>query len=281
MNRAQSTRTSRVVVNGVLVLTSIYFLFPVWWLIVSATKSNQDLFSSNGLWFAAPHLLDNIQAVLSYDRGMFPRWLLNSIGYSTIAAVLGTLFAAAAGYVLGKFEFRGKSILSISVTAGLLIPAALLTIPLYLLASTVNLTNTVWAIIIPSIVTPFGAYLARVSAEQSVPTEVLEAARLDGASEVRIFRQIVLRILTPALVTIALFTFVGTWNNFMLPLVMLSDASLYPVSLGLYSWQSYLGSATYNLVLTGSLLMVIPLVIGFFVLQRFWRPGMAVGSVKG
>ncbi len=281
MNRPRSTRTSRIVVNGVLVLTSLYFLLPVWWLLVSATKDNQDLFSSNGMWFATPHLLDNIHAVLTYDRGMFPRWLLNSVGYSTVSAVLGTLVAAAAGYVLAKFEFRGKAVLSTAVIAGLLIPAALLTIPLYLLASTVNLTNTVWAIIVRSMVTPFGVYLARVYAEASVPTEVLEAGRLDGASEVRIFRQIVLRILTPALVTVALFTFVGTWNNFMLPLVMLSDTSLYPVSLGLYSWQSYLGSATYNLVLTGSLLMVIPLVIGFFVLQRFWRPGMAVGSVKG
>lgn len=272
---------SRLVVNGALILTSIYFLFPVWWLIVSATKSNADLFATNGLWFAEPHLVDNVQAVLSRGAGLFPRWLLNSVGYSLAAALGATVTSAACGYALAKFRFLGDRVLFGAVIAGLLIPGALLTVPLYLVAASVGLTNTIWSVIIPSIVSPFGVFLARVYIEGSVPDEVIESARMDGASELRIFGQIAVPMLTPALATIALFSFVGTWNSFMLPLIMLSNQKLYPVTLGLYAWQSYKGESTYNLVLAGSLLMVIPLIIGFLLLQKYLRKGLTLGAVKG
>lgn len=272
--------TSRLVVNGLMALMALYFLFPVWWLIVSSTKSNPDLFATSGFWFAEMNFAENVSKVFTYDSGLFPRWLANSIWYSTTAAVLGTLISTATGYVIAKFEFFGRGALFAGVIGGLLIPGALLTIPLYLVMSQVGLANTPASIIIPSMVTPFGVYLARVYCDASVPDEILEAARLDGAGEIRIFFTVVLRILSPAMVTIGLFAFVGSWNNFFLPLVMLTDRELYPVVLGLYNWQSYLGTATYDIVLTGSLITVVPLAIAFFALQRFWRAGLTLGSIK-
>jgi len=273
--------SSRVVVNGALVLTAIYFLFPVWWLLVSATKSNPDLFSSNGFWFADMNLIENVKAVFSRDGGLYPRWFANSVGYGVAAAVGATITSGACGYALAKFRFRGDRLLFGGVIAGLLIPGALLTVPLYLVAATVGLTNTIWAIIIPSFVSPFGVFLCRVYAEGAVPDEIIESARMDGAGELRIFAQITGRIMAPALATVGLFSFVGAWNGFMLPLIMLTDKTLYPVTLGLYAWQADKGQATYNLILAGSLVMVIPLIIGFLFMQRFWRQGLTLGAVKG
>ncbi|QEW02759.1 carbohydrate ABC transporter permease [Microbacterium lushaniae] len=273
--------SSRLIVNGVLVLTAIYFLFPVWWLLVSATKSNADLFSSNGFWFAEMNLVENIQAVFVRDGGLYPIWFGNSVGYGLAAAIGATITSGACGYALAKFRFPGDKLIFGGVIAGLLIPGALLTVPLYLVAASVGATNTIWAIIIPSIISPFGVYLCRVYAEGAVPDEIIESARMDGAGELRIFGQITGRIMAPALATVGLFSFVGAWNGFMLPLIMLSDRSLYPVTLGLYAWQADKGAATYNLILAGSLLTVIPLVIGFFLMQRFLRTGLTLGSVKG
>ncbi|MCC2336660.1 carbohydrate ABC transporter permease [Cellulomonas wangsupingiae] len=272
---------SRLAVNGALVLTAIYFLFPVWWLLVSATKSNPDLFSTNGFWFAEMNLVENVKDVFVRDSGLYPRWFGNSVGYGVAAAIGATLTSGACGYVLAKFRFPGDRLIFGCVVAGLLIPGALLTVPLYLVAASVGLTNTIWAIIIPSLVSPFGVFLCRVFAQGAVPDEIIESARMDGAGDLRIFGVITARIMSPALATVALFSFVGAWNGFMLPLIMLTDKTLYPVTLGLYAWQADKGQATYNLILAGSLVMVVPLVIGFFLMQRFWRTGLTLGAVKG
>lgn len=264
-----------------LTISAIYFLLPLWWLVVSATKSNSSLQNSNGFWFDAPQLLANLERTFAYDGGMFPRWVLNSILYSGAAALLGTLLAVSAGYVLGKFDFRGKGLVFGAILGGVLVPNALLTIPLYFVASAVGLVNSPWAVIIPTCVNPFGVYLARIYAEQSIPDELLEAARMDGAGELRTFFTIALKVLAPATVTIFLFVFVSSWNNFLLPLMMLNSEELKPVTLGLYGWQTYRGAASYDIVLTGALVAIIPMAILFFTLQRHLRTGLAAGSVKG
>ena len=164
----------------------------------------------------------------------------------------------------------------------MLVPGTALALPLYLLMSKVELTNTYWAVFLPSLVSPFGVYLARVYAAVSIPDELIEAGRIDGASEGRIFRTVALRIMSPALVTMFLFQFVAIWNNFLLPLVMLSNTRLYPVTLGLYAWDNEYGQAPrlVSYVIIGSLISVIPLIIAFLSLQRFWRSGLAAGGVK-
>ena len=265
---------------GVLTLAAVYFLIPIWWLLVSATKSNTSLFSSNGFAFAELDLAANVSDVLTRQDGLFGRWLLNSIMYAGIGGVLATLLGVSCGYALAKYAFRGRGVLFGGIIAGVLIPSALLTVPLYLVFAKIGLVNTVWAVLIPAVVNPFAVYLGRIYAAASMPDELMEAARLDGAGELRIYWTIALRLMSPALVTVLLFSFVSIWNNFFLPLIMLSDQELYPVTLGIYNWYTQTREANYNIVITGSLLSVIPLVVAFLSLQRFWRSGLTAGAVK-
>lgn len=275
-------KSTKFLTRAVMIIAALYFLFPVWWLLVSATKQKKDLYSTSGLWFSGDfRLWDNLSAAMSYGEGHYLRWIGNSIFYSSVSAILGVLISVAAGYALAKFTFRGKNIVTVSILGGLLIPAALLTIPLYFVFNALGIVNTIWAVIIPSCVSPFGVFLGRIYVESSVPDELLEAARVDGASEIRTFFTIVLRILSPAMVTIGLFIFVATWNNFLLPLVMLNKSEYFPVTLGLYTWQSYRAVDLTDLVLVGSLFAVLPLVVAFLFLQRYWQAGLAMGAVKG
>ncbi|MEL7976307.1 carbohydrate ABC transporter permease [Isoptericola sp. F-RaC21] len=272
-----------MVTVGLLVVFALYFLVPVYWLLVAATKSTGDLFGTFGFWFSDPQLLQNLQHVLTYDDGIYVRWVLNSVLYAGVGAAAATLLAAWGGYALGKFEFRGREAIFNTVLAGVMIPGTALALPLFLLFSQWGLANTYLAVLLPSLVSPFGLYLCRIYASAGVPDSVLEAARIDGASEARIFRTLVMRLMTPALVTVFLFQFVGIWNNYFLPLVMLSDPKLYPITLGLTSWQSFADREPdlYQLTVGGAFLSVIPLMIAIVVLQRFWRGGLAEGSVKG
>ena len=263
-----------------LVIATLYFLVPVYWLIVASTKNNTDLTSTFGFWFAEWNLETNYDNLMGWTQGLFWRWVGNSLFYSVSAGIIGTLFAVMAGYAIAKFAFPGKKIAVGVIMAGLLLPVALLTVPLYIEFHALGLTNTAWAIIIPSAVSPFGVFLGMVYAQSSVPTELLEAARIDGAGEARIFFTIVLRLLGPAMVTIFLFIFVATWNNFLLPLMMISSADLKPVTQGLYGMMTYF-SPDKGAVMLGALLGVIPLIILFFSLQRYWRSGLAAGAVKG
>lgn len=274
-------RGSRLLTTCVLVLAALYFLLPVWWLLVSSTKTNSGMFSSNGFWFAGFHLLTNIRHVFSFGGGLFGRWLLNSALYSGASGLGATALGVACGYALAKFDFRGRGVLFGLIMSGVLVPSSLLTVPLYLMFSSVHLVGTYWSVIIPGVVSPFAVYLGRIYAQDAVPDTVLEAARIDGAGELRIFVKIVLPMMRPALVTIFLFSFVSAWNNFFLALVMLSDNKLYPVTLGLYQWFSQREQSTYDVVITGSLLSVIPLIVAFTALGRFWRAGLSAGSIKG
>ena len=275
-------RATRILVVAVLTVVAIYFLIPVYWLVVASTKSPANIYGSPGFLFKDPMLLSNLSRVFTYDGGIYKQWLVNSILYAGVGAVLATLFAAAAGYVLAKYEFRGRQVLFNFVLAGVLVPATALALPMYQLFATAHLVNTYWAVLIPSLVSPFGVYLARIYAQAAVPDTVLEAARIDGAGEVRIFFRVVLRLLTPVLVTIFLFQFVGIWNNYFLPLVMLSNNKLYPITLGLTTWQagSVRDPQLLQTTIGGAFVSVIPLAIAMIVLQRFWQGGLTQGAVK-
>ncbi|WP_203918795.1 carbohydrate ABC transporter permease [Rugosimonospora africana] len=278
-----STPASRVTVVGLCAVAAVYFLLPVYWLIVASTKSTAQLFGSSGLWLSRPQWFANMRHVFSYDHGIYLRWVVNSLVYAGAGAAVATLLSAMAGYALAKYHFRGREAVFNVVLGGVLIPGTALALPLYLLAAKVSLVNSYWAVLIPSVVSPFGVYLCRIYAEASVPDELIESARIDGAGEARIFRTVALRIMTPALVTVFLFQFVGIWNNYFLPLVMLSNPKLYPITLGLTSWQSFQDRQPelYQLVVGGAFVSVLPLMAAMVVLQRFWRTGLTQGSVKG
>jgi multiple sugar transport system permease protein len=279
-------RRSNLLTLGMLALL-LYFLLPLFWLVVSATKTTSDLFSTFGLWFSGDFsLVQNIRDTFTFDGGVYGRWMLNTLFYSVVSAVGATLLAALGGYGFAKFRFRGNNALFGVVLGSIMVPATALAIPTYLLFSKAGIVNTPWAIILPSLVSPFGLYLMRVYAQDAVADTILEAARLDGAGEIRIFFQVVMRSLSPGLVTVLLFTLVATWNNYFLPLIMLNDPKLYPITVGLSSWSSQAvggsGSSAelLALVVTGSLLSVVPLIAAFLLLQRYWQSGLTAGGVK-
>jgi multiple sugar transport system permease protein len=273
------SRTAAMIIMGVC---TVYFLVPIWWLFVGASKSREQFSGTAPLWFADFNLVDNISELLAYRDGVFLRWMANSLMYTGGAALLGTLLAAMCGYALAKYRFPGRETLFTIVLGGVLVPATALALPLFLIFSQVEATNTFWSVFLPSLVNPFGVYLARIYATASVPDELLEAARLDGSGEVRSFFTVSVRLMFPALVTIFLFHFVAVWNNFLLPLIMLGDERLFPVTLGLYSWNTQVNQIPElrGLVIIGALLSITPLVVAFLFLQRFWRSGIGAGAVK-
>ncbi|MEN2738453.1 carbohydrate ABC transporter permease [Microbacterium sp. X-17] len=268
-----------------MVLFLLYALVPLGWLVINASKTQPDLFTTFGLGFGGHFALwDNIVATFTYRDGIFLRWLGNTLLYVVVGAGGATLLAALAGYGMAKFSFPGRRAFFAVVLGAIAVPGTALAVPTFLLFSQIGLTNTPWAIIIPSLISPFGLYLIWVYTLDSVPTELLEAARLDGASEMRTFFTISVKLLAPGIVTVALFAIVATWNNYFLPLIMLSDPNWYPLTVGLNQWSSQASGVSaepiYNLVITGSLITIVPIVAIFLFLQRFWQSGLSAGSVK-
>lgn len=262
-----------------------YALIPVLWLLINATKSQADLLSTFGLWFGRDFsLFENIKQTITYRDGIFLQWFGNTLLYVAVGAGGATLLATLGGYGLAKFNFKGRGGVFAAVIGAVAVPGTALAVPTFLLFAKVGLTNTPWAIILPSLVSPFGLYLIWTYAKDAIPDELLEAARMDGAGEIRIFFTIVLRLLAPGVVTVLLFAIVATWNNYFLPLIMLSNPKWYPLTVGLSQWNAQANGAAaepiYNLVVTGSLLTIIPIVLIFLLLQKYWESGLAAGSVK-
>jgi multiple sugar transport system permease protein len=273
---------SRTVAMAVMFLLAIYFLLPIYFLVVAATKPQGDLASTFGLAFSHFNLFQNLGTLFGQGNGIFALWALNSVIYAVLGAAVGTLISALCGYALAKFRFRGREFLFSVILGGVLVPTTALALPLFLLFSAAGLVNTYLAVFLPSIVSPFGVYLARIFASAAVPDEILESARLDGAREFRTFFSVAFKLMTPSLVTIFLFQFVGIWNNFFLPMVMLQKESLFPITLGLYEWNGQTARIPLlqESVITGALVSIVPVIIIFILLQRFWRTGLAAGAVK-
>ncbi|MEU0401944.1 carbohydrate ABC transporter permease [Streptomyces sp. NPDC006197] len=266
-------------------LVLVYTLLPLAWLLINATKDQKGLLDSFGLWFADDtHFWDNIGRTLTYDDGVFVRWLLNTLLYVAAGAGGATVLAVLGGYALAKYDFPGRKAVFAVVIGAVAVPGTALAVPTFLMFSSMGLTNTPWAVIIPSLISPFGLYLMWVFASEAVPTELLEAARIDGSGELRTFFTIALPLLTPGIVTVLLFSMVATWNNYFLPLIMIKDPDWYPLTLGLNAWnaqaQTAGGEAVFDLIITGSLLTIVPIVAVFLLLQRYWQSGLAAGSVK-
>jgi multiple sugar transport system permease protein len=272
---------SRLFVLAVMILFAVYFLLPVWWLVVSVTKGSGEIFSGNGFWFGESFaFVENIKTLFQAQGGIYSRWLLNSLLYAVGGGIVSTLLASMCGYALAKFRFPGREAVFGTVLAAVLLPAPVLAIPLYLVFSATGIINTFWAVFIPSIVSPFGVYLSRIYAASSIPDALIEAGRIDGAGEMRIFGMGV-RLMAPAMVTIFLFQFVAIWTNFLLPSLMLADSTLQPVTVGLVGWREMQGNPiSYTTVVTGAFVSVVPVVAMFLSLQSFWSKGLAAGAVK-
>ncbi|MCL1840917.1 MAG: carbohydrate ABC transporter permease [Propionibacteriaceae bacterium] len=271
-----------------LLVLCVYFLIPLWWLLVASTKTNSSLFVSNGgaLWFSGDFALgQNLSALVTYQGGIYWQWLGNSFLYALVGGGGATIICVLAGYGFAKFRFAGRGIVFSLVLGSVMVPGTALVIPLFMLFSKFSMINTMWSIILPSLLSPVGAYLIRVYCQDAVPDELLDAARVDGASELRTFWSVSLPQLRPAVITVLLLSVVATWNNFFLPSIMLSDSKLWPITVGLQNWlvHSNVGSGAeqvWNLVVCGAFVSIVPLIVAFLLLQRYWQSGLTVGAVR-
>ena len=277
-----ATNKGKVWPTVILMLGALYCLIPVIWVFTAMTKSPSELFTTFS-FAPGSGIMDNLGDLFSYGGGQYGLWAANSILYAGVGGVLSTFVSTMAGYGLAKYEFKGRNLIFLSILGGVLIPGITLAIPQYLLLSQVNMAGGVLSVLLPLIISPFGIYLSRVYASAAVPQDTIEAARLDGASEWGIFVRIGLPMMLPGMVTVFMLQFVGIWNNFLLPFIMLSDQNSYPLTVGLYTLLSK-GSGTpalYSVAITGAAVSIIPLIALMLFLQRFWRLDLLSGAVKG
>lgn len=281
-------RQRRIGSHLFLLLAVVYFVVPLWWLVVGSTKSNSGLFVGSGgaLWFNDEFALwDNVKQLFTYQGGIYWTWMRNSFVYAIVGGVGSTVLAVLAGYALAKYRFRGRNLYFSMLLGSVMVPLTALTIPTFVLLSQLGMINTMWAVILPSLLSPIGVYLVRVYAVDAIPDEMLDAGRVDGAGELRLFFRVALPLLRPAFVTVLLLTTVATWNNFFLPLAVLRDPQLLPVTVGLNQWQALSnagagGEQVWNLITTGALVSILPLIVAFLGLQKYWQGGLSLGSIK-
>jgi multiple sugar transport system permease protein len=249
--------------------------------LAAATKSRSELFTSFTL-APSTSLWTNIADLSAYEDGVFWRWTANTALYAGVGALASAFVSGLSGYTLAKFRFPGRTAIFNTLLAGVLVPGIVLAIPQYLLMAKVGLANTYLSVLLPSVLSPYGIYLARVYSAASISDTLIEAARTDGASEWRILARIALPIMRPGLVTVFLFQFVAIWNNFLLPFIMLTDDSKFPLTVGLYTMLNRGNTlpSLYTLTITGALLSILPLIALFLTLQRYWRLDLISGAVK-
>ena len=272
-----ASRLQGLLVNGALVVLAVLSVAPLAWMVsVSFMAPGQaNVFP--------PPLLPDVPTLDAY-RALFSRmgmgrYFANSLLVSLSITALSLLINAMAGYAFAKLRFRGRERVFQLLLAALVIPAQVAMLPLFLLMKQLGLVNSYAGVIVPALATVFGVFLVRQYA-RSIPDELIEAARLDGAGELRIFFGIVLPLLKPVLVTLAIFTFMAAWNDFMWPLIVLTDQAHYtlPVALAALSREYYMET---EMMMAGAVLTVLPVLLLFMLLQRYYLQGLLLGSVKG
>jgi len=267
-------------------LFAIFTLIPIAWLLINSTKTQANIFETFGFWFARPFNFFHTFSLLFQNvdgYGSYIQWLGNTALYAVLGGVGATALSAFAGYGLARFNFRGSRVAFYVIIAGLLVPITALTIPLYLTYAKAHLINSIWGMVLPSMISPIGVYLMRTYADISVPRDLIDAARIDGAGELRIFFRVALPLMVPGLLTVLLISIVAVWNNYFLPLLIFNINTKYPLTVGLGLWSDRAvnsGNAElYPLLVMGGLVTIVPLIALFLILQRYWRGGMLLGSI--
>ncbi|MEU5462886.1 carbohydrate ABC transporter permease [Streptomyces althioticus] len=265
-----------VVASLGLLVTSAPFL----WMALSAFKTRRDLTASPPVWLPSEWTLSNFSALL--DQLDMPRHFLNSLIVAVLVTLCNLLFCSMLGYALAKLEFAGRSKVFGVVLAALMVPGNLLILPLYVLMTKLGLIDTYAGLVLPFAAGAFGVFLMR-QFMQSIPDELLEAARIDGAGEWYIFWRIVLPLVKPALATLTIFTFLGSWNNFVWPLIATNDPDKYTLPVALATFANdpnrTVGGGN-GMLMAGSLLVVLPVLLVFAVLQRHFTQGIATAGLK-
>jgi multiple sugar transport system permease protein len=268
------------------VLFSIFTLIPIVWIAINSTKNQANLLGSFGFWFALPFKFFHNFGMLFQNvdgEGVYFRWFLNTLLYAVVGGVGATVFATLAGYGFARFHFSGARALFFFVIAALLVPLTAIAYPLYLVYSRIGFINSIWGMILPSMVAPVGVYLMTTFINASVPQELIDAARVDGAGELKIFYRLAFPLMKPGVMTVLLISIVAVWNNYFLPFIIFSKNSIFPLTVGIGVWATRAQNAgderIFPLIVIGGLVTIIPLMLLFLVIQRRWRTGLLVGAV--
>jgi multiple sugar transport system permease protein len=279
-------RGTVTVITAACALFAVFTLVPIVWIVINSTKTQASLFSSFGFWFAGPFEFFHNFSMLFQNvdgNGTYVQWFGNTVLYAVLGGGGATALAAFAGYGFARFKFRGSRVFFFITVGALLVPVAAITLPLYLVYAKAHLINSIWGMVLPSMVSPVGVYLMRTYVQVSVPAELLDSARLDGAGELRIFFGIALPLMVPGLMTVLLISIVAVWNNYFLPLIIFSQNNLFPLTVGVGLWSQHATTTgdnnLYPLIVMGGLVTIIPLIALFLVLQRYWRSGLLLGSI--
>ena len=260
----------------ILIAEVLFFLFPLYWIITGSFKNNAEITAREPIWFPMSPTMENYMEL--FDNPAF-LWLFNIIFISAAAMLLTCITASLAGYALGKKRFIGRGVLFTIIICAMALPKQVIVIPLAQLMTFLNLKDTLWAVILPTVGWPFGVFLMKQFSE-SIPTEILEAARVDGAGELRTFFSVVFPMIKPGIGALAIFTFVNTWNDYFLQLVMLISEEKWTLPLAIANMQGEM-STDYGLIMAGAALASVPIIIVFIAFQKYFTQGIAMGAVKG
>ena len=289
----ERTSAYKIISLILLIILAILFTFPLYWIITGAFKTGADINATKPVWFPLEWTLRNFENLFAkrsaplFEIGPLVgptvpaaiRWLINTVFMAVAAMILTCITAAMAGYALAKKRFIGRGLLFSLIVVAMALPKQVILIPLLREMSSLHLYNTLWAVIFPTVGWPFGVFLMKQFSE-SIPGEMLEAARIDGASEARTFTQIVVPMVKPGIGALAIFTFINSWNDYFMQLIMLSESRNYTISLGIATLQAET-SIDMGLLMAGAALASVPIIIVFLIFQKYFTQGITMGAVKG
>lgn len=292
----------------ILVILAFLFVFPLYWIVTGAFKPGADIYATEPVWWPSEWVMTNFDELLAkrsaplwelhvpfsqwFTKDHLPlvfstgpsvpaafRWLINAVFMAAVAMGLTCITAAMAGYALAKKRFRGRAILFGLIICAMALPKQVILIPLLKEMNFLKFTDTLWAVIFPTVGWPFGVFLMKQFSE-SIPGEILEAARVDGSSEVRTFGTIVLPMVKPGIGALAIFTFINCWNDYFMQLIMLTSGANFTMPLGVATLQAET-SINMGLLMAGAALAALPIIIVFLIFQKYFTQGITMGAVKG
>ena len=272
----QKTTPYRIVSILLLIVLAVLMIFPLYWIITGSFKDARTINSATPVWFPVNPTPDNYARLFERPAGI---WMFNTVFMCVMSMLLTCVAAAMGGYALAKKRFTGRVVLFSVFVCAMALPKQVILIPLLKEMAFLNLHNTLWAVIFPTVGWPFGVFLMKQFSE-NIPGEMLEAARIDGAGEARTFVNIVFPMIKPGVGALAIFTFITAWNDYFLQLIMLNDMDVLTISLGIAKLQSEL-STDYGLIMAGAALGSVPIILIFLMFQKFFTRGITMGAVKG
>ena len=260
----------------ILIMLAIFFLFPLYWIVTGSFKSAIDINAKVPVWFPMNPTMGNYDKLFAKPAFL---WLFNIVFISAMAMILTCITAALAGYALGKKRFYGRTILFTIIICAMALPKQVIVIPLAQEMKLLHMSDTLWAVILPTVGWPFGVFLMKQFSE-TIPNEILEAARVDGAGELKTFFSVVFPMIKPGIGALAIFTFVNTWNDYFLQSVMLTSEEKWTLPLAIANMQGEM-SSDFGLIMAGAALASIPIIVVFIAFQKYFTQGIAMGAVKG